>query len=134
MRLSEALTILKKNLANEADPFRVFLVCGFTPLHLQTFLLAHLQLALPQRRIEVQLQYRLYPFGARLAKNPSVKIVNSQWLDRISPPRDRVDMKSEVLNGFPYKLLHADHVAELLSRLIHSPSPKKGLITDLDNT
>jgi FkbH-like protein len=60
--------------------------------------------------------------------------VNSEWLDRVSPPADRLDVKSEVSHGFPYKLPHADAVAGLLSRLIQSPAPKKGLITDLDNT
>jgi hypothetical protein len=60
--------------------------------------------------------------------------VNSEWVDRVSPPADRLDVKSEVSHGFPYKLPHADAVAGLLSRLIQSPAPKKGLITDLDNT
>jgi len=36
--------------------------------------------------------------------------------------------------GFPYKLPHASAIAELLAALIQNPTPKKGLITDLDNT
>src|SRR5262249_48227907 len=35
---------------------------------------------------------------------------------------------------FPYNLDHASAVAGLLSRLIWNPPPKKGLITDLDDT
>src|SRR5205814_871980 len=34
-------------------PLDVFCVCGFTPLHLKTFLAAQLQLLCPDRRIQV---------------------------------------------------------------------------------
>jgi FkbH-like protein len=236
MRLSEALTLLKQNSSSQAAPFRVFLVCGFTPLHLQTFLSAHLGLALPQRRIEVetglygdfsgnlerlkrapadcgvvvlewadldarlgirglggwrvrdftgildhvekrlnriaaaiqsiskrfpiavclptlpvppiqptqagwqagafdfQLRGCLYSFASRAAANPGVKMVNPEWLDLISPPADRLDVKSEVSSGFPFKLPHADAFAGLLALLVQGRAPRKGLITDLDCT
>ena len=42
MKLTEALKILQQAPKN-ASPFRVALACGFTPLHVQTFLAAHLQ-------------------------------------------------------------------------------------------
>ena len=83
---------------------------------------------------DLQLRQHLYSFALKLAQNQNVKIVNPECLDHISPPGDRFDVKSEVMNGFPYKLPHADAVAELLSHLVQSPAPKKGLITDLDNT
>jgi FkbH-like protein len=237
MRLSEALTILQKSSDTDAPRFGAVLVCGFMPLHLKSFLAAHLQLALPQRRIEVQtglygdfigtleklsqggpldcavvliewtdldarlglrslggwrltdfteilehvqarlalfaekleraaevspvalslptlplppiqptlppwnagpldlqLRERLYAFAVRLEKNTRIKIVSPGWLDLISPPGDRLDVKSEMSSGFPYKLPHADAVAGLLSRLVQNPAPKKGIITDLDNT
>ena len=54
----------------------------------------------------------------------------SQFVHNQVRPGDRLDVKSEVSHGFPYKLPHADAVAGLLSRLIQSPAPKKGLITD----
>ena len=54
MRLSEALKILHQNSGTDAPVFRAFLVCGFMPLHLRNFLGAHLQLALPQRQVEVE--------------------------------------------------------------------------------
>src|SRR5262249_17436886 len=63
-----------------------------------------------------------------------IKVVNPQLLDRLSSPGDRLDVSSELVSGFPYRLPHASAVAERLARVIRSPVPKKGLITDLDNT
>jgi len=60
--------------------------------------------------------------------------VNSQWLDEASPLADRFDAKSDVLTGFPYRNPHASKLAEALAELIQEPAPKKGLITDLDET
>lgn len=52
MKISEALKIVNSvDLA--ARPYEVSLVAGFTPLHLQTFLAANLQRALPDRRVKV---------------------------------------------------------------------------------
>jgi FkbH-like protein len=47
---------------------------------------------------------------------------------------ERLDVKSELLAGFPYNLRHADAMAAMFARLISDHSPKKGLITDLDDT
>jgi FkbH-like protein len=52
MKISEALKVIHAA-PKDADPFRVALVCGYTPLHLQTLLAARMQLALPQRRVVV---------------------------------------------------------------------------------
>ncbi len=49
----DALERLKDPVAENARPLRVFLACGFTPLHLETFLAAHLRNLCPARRIEV---------------------------------------------------------------------------------
>jgi FkbH-like protein len=43
-------------------------------------------------------------------------------------------LKSDLLTGLPYTLAHADAVALALARLLASPPPKKGLISDLDDT
>jgi FkbH-like protein len=52
MKITEALRVLK--LADkEAPSLGVLLACGFTPLHLQTFLTAHLQLSFPNRFVMV---------------------------------------------------------------------------------
>ncbi len=52
MKLIEALRILREA-PRGAQPFKVSLVCSFTPLHLKTFLAAHLQVLLVDRTIEI---------------------------------------------------------------------------------
>jgi len=54
MKLIEALSLIQKAAASGAAPLSAFLACGFTPLHLQTFLGAHLSLRFPDRRPEIQ--------------------------------------------------------------------------------
>ena len=43
-------------------------------------------------------------------------------------------MKADLTTGFPYRLEHAAKLAALLAALLTNPTPKKGLITDLDDT
>ncbi len=50
MTITEALRITQ-SAPRDARPFAVTLACGFTPLHLETFLAAHLQQALPNRKV-----------------------------------------------------------------------------------
>jgi len=235
MKLLEALEIVKKGNLQKSEGTEFFLACGFTPLHLQTFLAAQLQLLLPQRRIELQtglygdllgnisslikgtaeaaavviewqdldprlgirrlggwgpaklpeilenlraqterirqaieattakvslaislptlplpplssppgwrasafefaLRGCLDSLGAELAQDARVRVLNPQRLDALSSPSERLDVKSEVVNGFPYRLHHTSVLAELLARLIQNPQPRKGLVTDLDDT
>ena len=54
MNLIEALEISRKPVAQDAKLMRVFLACGFTPLHLQNFLSAHLRQLFPENRIEIK--------------------------------------------------------------------------------
>jgi FkbH-like protein len=67
-------------------------------------------------------------------RQPRVRVVRAQALDHRSPAAERLDVASELRAGFPYRVAHADVVADLLARLIGDPAPKKGLITDLDDT
>jgi len=68
------------------------------------------------------------------ARCPKVRILNRERLDRLSPFDERLDLKATVLYDYPYKHPHASILAEMLVRLVAPPSPKKGLITDLDQT
>ena len=52
MNITEALKIARRA-PRDARPFTVTLACGFTPLHLPTFLAAYLQQALPDRKITI---------------------------------------------------------------------------------
>lgn len=235
MKLIEALKHLQQ-VSPRAFPFGVSLACGFTPLHLQTFLAAHLQQRLgPVRRVvvetgvygdaignverlrqtpadvcvvalewadcdprlglrqpggwnprdlpdvlktvdaqavrlehaieetsrsravvvslptlplppvsylpghqlgsfEADLRATIAGTAARLACLPWVRLLNPQRLDWLSPLERRLDLTSELSAGFPYEVAHADILAELVAQLVLPPSPKKGLITDLDNT
>ena len=53
MKLSEAFQIVNLARSSEMPLFRVDLCCGFTPLHLSTFLQAHLLTQLKDRRVEI---------------------------------------------------------------------------------
>jgi FkbH-like protein len=233
MRITDALRILN-DAPKDGKPFEVTLACGFTPLHLQTFLAAHLQQALPCRRVAVltglyggltrtieeaaesgakniaitvewadldpRLGYRasavwdsrtlpdilsfarkglerlsnaieglpngtkvgistptlpvppffhscgwqmseaegllarmVAEFAAKMA-GLSIPIVNATYLAEESAPGVRYDLKSDLLLGLPYTQAHADKLALALSRLLCPASPKKGIITDLDDT
>jgi FkbH-like protein len=83
---------------------------------------------------ELQLHQTAAALAASLSQEPGIRVVNPQFLDGISPLAGRFDFKSEAITGFPYSLLHASLLGELLAGLIHNGQAKKGLITDLDDT
>jgi FkbH-like protein len=209
----------------------VFLACGFTPLHLHTYLTAHLQLAYPKSRVRVatglfgdltgnleriasgvpaavilewsdldprlgfrglpgwsagaaedilgSVQARLDALARHLSTAargsaltlalPStpiapisfgpdwlagklalgVQALVAQWAASISEADgirilstdtlalfqgSRFQLKSELEHGFPYSLAYADFLAAKLAASLAEHQPKKGLITDLDDT
>jgi FkbH-like protein len=234
MKLIDALAMLETGSMGVDAPLPVLLACGFEPLHLATFLTAHLQERFPQRpvrlttglygdlagtlergaagveavaaviewsdldprlgvrglgawsprvlpdvveaaeraaaRIQAALErlagacpvalcgptlplppvaytpgWQTSAFETDLAdivagvmrwavRHPRVRVVRAQRLDAMSPPGARLDVLAEVRAGFPYRPPHADAVGALLAALVEGPPPKKGLITDLDDT
>jgi FkbH-like protein len=235
MKLVEALRIIQAPRSEDAAPFPVYLACGFEPLHLKTFLTAHLRQRLPTHapevqvglygdnlgnlrrslslplsarvvvlewadldprlgirdlggwrpddlpdmlrtaaaalrgwrealahagelapvalslptlplpplwytpsvqcgRLEAELQAELATFAAEAAGMPGVRLLSRQRLDAASPPDQRRDVKSEFAYGYPYQMAHGDLLAELLATLVAGAPPKKGIITDLDDT
>jgi FkbH-like protein len=231
MKLAEALKVVQ-SVPSHAPPLQVALLCGFTPLHLETFLRAHLCKLFPGRSPNVQtglygdlignlqrvvgisaaavviewpdldprlglrrlggwepsqlqdilgevnrscdllqsgvaavapniplvvcfptlplvpvsfsplaraseftleLRSRIASLSAALSHLPGVRIVDPQRLDALSLSR-RLDVNSDLSAGFPYTLSHASALAEVLAGLVLNPQPKKGLITDLDDT
>jgi len=233
--ITEALKITQ-SAPHDARPFMVMLACGFTPLHLQTFLAAHLQQALPERKVTIatglygdlagtlesiasaplpdgivialewadldaRLDYRsagswglaaaadieasaramlnrisaalaripagpriaiappmipLPPlfhaqgwqvsryelalraevllFAAKVAQDERVAVINMQRVAEDSPAGARFDFKSDLYTGFPYTIEHADRLASQLATAIAPAAPKKGIISDLDDT
>lgn len=83
---------------------------------------------------DLRLREMLFGFASRAAERNGLRLAHPQELDRISPPERRFDLKAELLTGFPYANAHADALGETLARLLAPPPPKKGLITDLDDT
>ena len=83
MRLLDALKILQK--ADATLPsLEIFLACGFTPLHVQTFLSASLQERLPEKHVEITVGVYDDLTGniARMAEaNPSGGVVILEWQD-----------------------------------------------------
>jgi FkbH-like protein len=84
MKLIEALKIAQQPAADAAPSLRVLLACGFTPLHLQTFLTAHLR----SQRPNVQLEIRTGLFGDVVGNierldpsNIDVVVVTLEWAD-----------------------------------------------------
>jgi FkbH-like protein len=233
--ITEALKITQ-SAPRDARPFKVTLACGFTPLHLQTFLAAHLQQRLPDRKVTIgvglygdlagtleslasapapdgivvalewadldaRLDYRsagswglaaasnieasaramldriaaallgipagprvaisppmiplpplFHPqgwqvsqhelairaevllFAAKVAQDARAAVINLQRVAEGSPAGARLDLKSDLYTGFPYTVEHADRLASQLAIAIAPPSPKKGIISDLDDT
>jgi FkbH-like protein len=83
---------------------------------------------------EIDLKASVQSVSSDVSRCPQVRILSPQRIDLVSPLRERLDVKSELLSGFPYKLGHASALASLLACLTRMPAPKKGLITDLDDT
>src|SRR5271165_14465 len=235
MNLIDALERLKAPVAKNAPELRVFLACGFTPLHLETFLTAHLRNLCPACRVELSsglfgdlignverlrpeehdalavviewadldsrlglrtlggweveklpdivssakrslerlmgalqripsvlpayiclptlplpplfytgtlnssvfeltLRRALACFAEAISSRPQVQVVSGQRLDERSPLGQRYDLRTEITQGYPYRTSHASVMGELLADLIFRQAPKKGLITDLDDT
>lgn len=235
MKLLEALELVKQPISQPTSNQNILLECGFTPLHLKTFLSAHLHQLFPHSCIVIETGLygdllgnleRIQPAGAgvlcviaewpdldsrlgirslgswrvedvpdivesarrqeerltrlitRLAENMpvyvstptlplppifttpgshfhqeecklrgittslatslsacrQVRVMDIQRLDELSPLGQRFDPKADISSGFPYTLAHTSRVAELIATLIRDTPPKKGLITDLDDT
>jgi len=233
--ITEALRITQ-SVPRDARPFAVTLACGFTPLHLQTFLAAHLQQALPNRKVtitaglygylvgtleeisdanapdglvialewpdldprldyrgagswgatavndivasartmldrivaallripagprialslptlplpplfqppgwqasqhELALQASVMRVAADIAEEGRIAVINSQRLAEQSPAARRLDLKNDLYTGLPYTIEHADRLASQLAQALAPPAPKKGIISDLDDT
>lgn len=231
MKLAEALKIIQ-SAQTEARRLEVALLCGFTPLHLETFLRAHLCKLFPERSPHVRtglygdlvgnlrtvadvsaavvvmewadfdprlglrrlggweprqlpdilrethrscdllrsaiasaagrmplvaclptlplppvsftrrarasaftlgLRSMVASLSAELSQMQGVRVVDPQRIDALSSAA-RLDVNSDLSTGFPYTLAHASALGEVLAELVLNRPPKKGLITDLDDT
>jgi FkbH-like protein len=83
---------------------------------------------------EFLLHQSLTEFALAAGARPQTVFVGKQRLDSISPASSRHDLKSDCLLGLPYTTAHADLLSSQLAALLHPRPPRKGIITDLDNT
>ena len=83
MKLSQAVLLAHRAKQPAADHRPVALVCGFSPLHLETFLAAHLKERFPESSIQI----RVGVFGdltgnlERLASSEAPSAVVLEWQD-----------------------------------------------------
>jgi len=85
-------------------------------------------------RFELRLTSLLSSFLQKISEEPGIRVLHSARLDELSAPGTRLDIKMALASGFPYTLSHADLLARLIIDLAYPVAPKKGLITDLDDT
>ena len=83
---------------------------------------------------EIILRLLISNFTSSIASLRGIVIVNEAELLERSPWASRYDFKSDLLTGLPYTLGHADQLASAIATLLVPRPPKKGLITDLDDT
>jgi FkbH-like protein len=78
---------------------------------------------------ELELEQQLAAFLLRLSRLPGVRV-----LQRQRGETSGLDARAELLAGFPYTVPFADALASSFVKVLCQPTPKKGLITDLDDT
>ena len=78
---------------------------------------------------ELRLRANVQGFLADAAAIRGVRVLGSEWL-----AGERLDARMTLATGFPYTLPHADALAQGLINVLFPASPKKALITDLDDT
>jgi FkbH-like protein len=103
---------------------------------LPTLPLPPLEIAAPAQALglESRLWVAAWNFAEWCISRRSVRLLSPAELDRRSPHAERFDLRTEIGQGSPYRLVHASTVAELMSSLLAPSAPLKGLITDLDDT
>ena len=84
--------------------------------------------------IELLLDQKISSFLVQISGRAGLTVVNPRRLAQDSTFSGRLDLKSELLIGFPYTLAHAEALAGFCARLLAPPARKKGIITDLDDT
>ena len=83
---------------------------------------------------ELRLNLILAEFLQRIGGQDRISVVSSARLATTSPPNVRHDVKMDLHAGFPYTLTHVDALAEVTVQCLFPYPPKKGVITDLDQT
>jgi len=83
---------------------------------------------------EIRLRHAVNELGLWAISRANIRLVRPQrqQIDADSAPA--FDFKGELMAGLPYTVAHADRLAQSFAQLLAPLAPKKGLITDLDDT
>ncbi len=84
-----------------------------------------------QSRFELELNCSVDSFLLRVSHLPGVRIARRPDASRTDAA---LDSRMELIAGFPYTLPFADSLASSIAAVLWPSSPRKGLITDLDDT
>jgi len=83
--------------------------------------------------VELDLEQQLASFLFQVSQIPGVRIVNPSHIEQPAGAA-RLDPKMELLAGFPYSVPYTSALSRSLVDVLYQRQPKKGLITDLDET
>jgi FkbH-like protein len=86
-------------------------------------------IAAQQSFFELELERLIAEFLAGIAVLPGVRIARP-----VAGGSNALDARMELLAGFPYTVKFASELADALVEILFPPAPKKGLITDADDT
>jgi len=81
--------------------------------------------------LELELEQQLAGFLSRISRVAGVRVVERSRIERSA---GSLDARMELVAGFPYTVPFASGLAAALVDVLCQPTPKKGLITDLDGT
>ena len=123
------LVAIRKSLESLPDHFPVALSLPTLPLP-PVFHTPSWQLS----EAELHLRHAVDELALWAAGRPNIGLVRPQGQQMDVRSSRAFDFKGELLAGLPYAIAHADQLAQYLAQLLAPPLPKKGLITDLDDT
>lgn len=84
-------------------------------------------------QLRIGLEERWTRFLTRVSMVDNVRILSPERL-ATAYSGERIDVRSWLQAGFPYRIPYASALAGLAANLLLPPTPAKGIITDLDHT
>jgi FkbH-like protein len=84
--------------------------------------------------VELALEHHVAAFLLQVSKMQGVRVLSRTAQAALTPESPKLDAKMELIAGFPYTIAYADALAAAMVALLHQKTPKKGLITDMDDT
>ena len=83
---------------------------------------------------EARILHAVSAFALWASTKRNIRLANTHSATINADFQPAFDFKSEILAGLPYTTPHASRLGQILAQLLIPAQPKKGLITDLDDT